>query len=100
MRFQYSAGCRGNLTRRYLYRLMGVTNRGLRARKHRPAAGPISSWMKQDLALRAGKIATRVRRPQGCIHPTDYGSQHCAHDDQKLLRQPGMKASMGGNGNC
>ena len=39
VRFQYSAGCRGNLTRSYLYRLMGVTNRGLRARKHQPAAG-------------------------------------------------------------
>ena len=56
--------------------------------------------MKQDPALQAGKIAIRVRRLQGCIHPTDCGSQHCAHDDQKLLRQPGMKASMGGNGNC
>ena len=61
----------------------------------------ISSRMKQDLALRALNMAIALRRPRpGCIHHTDRGSQYCAHDDQKLLRQHGFKVSMSGKGNC
>ena len=61
----------------------------------------ISSRMKQDLALRALNMAIALRRPRpGCIHHTDRGSQYCAHDDQKLLRQQGFKVSMSGKGNC
>jgi len=36
VRFQYIAEYRGTLTRSHLCRLMGVTERGLPARKHRP----------------------------------------------------------------
>lgn len=61
----------------------------------------ISSRMKQDLALRALDMAIALRRPlPGCIHHTDRGSQYCAHDYQKLLRQHGFKVSMSGKGNC
>jgi len=70
--------------------------------------------MKQDLALRALNMAIAIRRPPaGCIHHTDRpshglhanrcratGSQYCAHDHQKLMRNHGFKVSMSGKGNC
>lgn len=61
----------------------------------------ISNRMKQDIALRALNMAIAIRRPPpGCIHHTDRGSQYCAHDYQKLLRNNGFKVSMSGKGNC
>ena len=61
----------------------------------------ISNRMKQDLAIRALNMAVALRRPPpGCIHHTDRGSQYCAHDYQKLLRNNGFKVSMSGKGNC
>ncbi len=42
--------------------------------------------MKQDLAIRALNMAIALRRPPpDCIHHSDRGSQHCAHDYQKIL---------------
>jgi putative transposase len=61
----------------------------------------ISNRIKQDLALRALSMAIALRRPPpGCIHHTDRGSQYCAHEYQKLLRNKGFKVSMSGKGNC
>jgi transposase InsO family protein len=60
----------------------------------------ISNRMKQDLALRAVNMAIAIRRPPGCIHHTDRGSQYCAHDYQKLLRKHALTPSMSGKGNC
>jgi len=61
----------------------------------------ISTRMKQDLSLRALNMAIAIRRPPpGCTHHTDRGSQYCAHDYQKLLRNNGFKVSMSGKGNC
>lgn len=61
----------------------------------------VRNRMKQDLALRALNMAIAIRRPTpGCIHHTDRGSQYCAHDYQKLLRQHGFKVSMSGKSNC
>lgn len=61
----------------------------------------IGNRMKQDLALRALNMAITLRRPPpGCIHHTDRGSQYCAHDYQKLLRQHDFMVSMSGRGNC
>lgn len=60
-----------------------------------------SNRMKQDLTLRALNMAIALRRPPpGCIHHTDRGSQYCAHDYQKLLRQHDFMVSMSGKGNC
>ena len=57
--------------------------------------------MKQDLALRALNMAIAIRRPPpGCVPHTDRGSQYCAHDYRKLLREHGFKLSMSGKGNC
>lgn len=61
----------------------------------------IGNRMKQDLALRALTMAIALRHPPpGCIHHTDRGSQYCAHNYQKLLRQHGFMVSMSGKGNC
>lgn len=49
MKFQYFAEYRGALTRSYLCRLMGVSERGLHARKHRPP----SHRQRRDLVLLA-----------------------------------------------
>ena len=52
--------------------------------------------MKQGLALRALNMAIAIRRPpRGGIHHTDRGAQYRAHDYQRLLRQNGLKLSMG-----
>jgi transposase InsO family protein len=34
------------------------------------------------------------------IRHSDRGSQYCSHDDQALLKQYGMTASMSRKGNC
>lgn len=61
----------------------------------------VSNRLKKDLALRALQMAINLRRPaEGCIHHTDRGSQYCAHDYQKVLRQHSFKVSMSGKGNC
>jgi putative transposase len=57
--------------------------------------------MKKDLAIRALQMAINLRRPPpGCIHHTDWGSQYCAHDYQKILRQHAFEGSMSRKGNC
>jgi putative transposase len=61
----------------------------------------VSNRLKHDLALQALNRAVALRNlPPGCIHHTDRGSQYCAHDYQKRLRQLGFQASMSGKGNC
>ena len=40
------------------------------------------------------------RPPKGLIHHSDRGSQYCAADYQKLLKQFGMMPSMSRRGNC
>lgn len=37
--------------------------------------------------------------PQGCIFHSDWGSQYCSRDYQKILRKHGLIASMSGKGN-
>ncbi|WP_229422192.1 integrase core domain-containing protein, partial [Massilia aquatica] len=45
--------------------------------------------------------AVRNKRPApGLIHHSDRGSQYCAHDYQKLVKQFGMQSSMSRRGNC
>jgi putative transposase len=61
----------------------------------------VSNRMKRDLAIRALKMAIALRSPpNGCIFHSDRGSQSCSHDDQKVLREHGLKPSMSGKGNC
>ncbi len=61
----------------------------------------VSNRMKKDLAIRALEMAIALRRPpKDCIHHSDWGSQYCSHDYQKLLRLHGFKVSMSGKGNC
>ena len=61
----------------------------------------VSNRLKKDLAIRALQMAINLRRPpKGCIHHTDRGSQYCAHEYQKILRQHGFLVSMSGKGNC
>ena len=60
-----------------------------------------SNRLKRDLALQALNNAVALRNPpQDCLHHTDRGSQYCAHDYQKRLRDLGFKISMSGRGNC
>jgi len=57
--------------------------------------------MTQDLVGRALFRAVQQKRPtEGLIHHSDRGSQYCAHDYQRLLKQFGMVASMSHKGNC
>lgn len=61
----------------------------------------VSNRLKQDIALQALNRAVALRNPPpGLIHHTDRGSQYCAHNYQKRLRQLGFKLSMSGKGNC
>ena len=62
MKFQYIAEYRGGLTRSRLCRLMGVTERGLYAWKHRPQ----SHRQRRDMVLLA-----HIRDPlagRACLH--------------------------------
>jgi putative transposase len=57
--------------------------------------------MTQGLTAQALWRAVRNKRPQqGLIHHPDRGSQYCAHDYRKLVKQFGMQASMSRKGNC
>lgn len=57
--------------------------------------------MTQQLTAQALWRAVRNKRPApGLIHHSDRGSQYCAHDYRKLVKQFGMQASMSRKGNC
>ena len=61
----------------------------------------VSNRMKKDLAIRALQMAINLRRPPpGCIHHTHRGSQYCAKDYRKILRQHAFEVSMSRKGNC
>lgn len=61
----------------------------------------MSERMSQDLTSRALFRAVQQKRPAtGLIHHSDRGSQYCAFDYQKLLKQFGMIPSMSRKGNC
>jgi putative transposase len=61
----------------------------------------VSNRLKRDLAIRALRMAIALRSPpRGCIFHSDRGSQYGSHDDQKILREHGLKASISGKGNC
>jgi len=61
----------------------------------------MSKRMTQELTGRALFRAVQQKRPAaGLIHHSDRGSQYCAHDYRKLLKQFKMKASMSRKGNC
>lgn len=60
-----------------------------------------SDRMKKDLALTALNRALILRQPpKGLIHHSDRGSQYCAGDYQKLLKDHECVISMSGKGNC
>lgn len=61
----------------------------------------LGSRMTQDLVATAlfGAVAQH-RPPPGLILHSDRGSQYCAHDYQRLLRQFGIQCSMSRKGNC
>ena len=53
------------------------------------------------MALEALDRAVALRNlPPGCIQHMDWGSQYCAHDYQKRLRELGSQVSVSGKGNC
>ena len=57
--------------------------------------------MTQDLTAQALWRAVRHKRPApGLIHHSDRGSQYCADDYRKLVKQSGMQSSMSRRGNC
>jgi len=57
--------------------------------------------MTQELTGRALFRAVQQKRPvTGLIHHSDRGSQYCALDYQKLVKQFGMIPSMSRKGNC
>lgn len=61
----------------------------------------MDKMMTTDLVASAIRKAVRNKRPEpGLIHHSDRGSQYCAHDYRKLLKQLGMVSSMSRKGNC
>lgn len=61
----------------------------------------MGSRMTQELTREALQRALRKRKPKfGCIHHSDRGSQYCAHEYQKLVKNSGLTASMSRKGNC
>lgn len=57
--------------------------------------------MTQELVGQALWGAIRYQCPApGLIHHSDRGSQYCALDYQRLLKQYGLLSSMSGKGNC
>lgn len=57
--------------------------------------------MTQKLVMQALFRGVATKRPgRGLIHHSDRGSQYCAHDYQKVIRQFGMRPSMSRKGNC
>lgn len=56
--------------------------------------------MRQSLVRDALQRALCAKRPPpGLIHHSDRGSQYCAADDQRTLRQRRLQASLSGRGN-
>lgn len=61
----------------------------------------MSERMTKAVVMQALFRAVATKRPSpGLIHHSDRGSQYCAHDYQKILKQFGMIASMSRKGNC
>src|ERR1035437_10258843 len=61
----------------------------------------MSERMTKVLVMQALFRAVATKRPNpGLIHYSDRGSQYCAYDYQKILKQFGMTASMSRKGNC
>ncbi len=57
--------------------------------------------MTKNLVMQALFRGASAKRPaRGLILHSDRGSQYCAHDYQKLLKQFGMTASMSRKGDC
>lgn len=55
----------------------------------------------KELISRSLFRAVAAKRPdRGLIHHSDRGSQYCAYDYSKLLKQFGMQSSMSRRGNC
>lgn len=61
----------------------------------------IDCHMKQDLVIRALMMAYNLRQPgKGLVFHSDRGSQYTSGKYRKLLKQYGMRASMGDVGAC
>lgn len=61
----------------------------------------MSDRMSQSLVAQALFRAVSAKRPpSGLILHSDRGSQYCAHDYQKLIKQFGMQPSMSRKGDC
>lgn len=61
----------------------------------------MAEHMQQTLVSEALHRALCAKRPApGLIHHSDRGSQYCAHEYQRTLRQYRLQASMSGRGNC
>jgi len=62
-----------------------------------------SNWfnLTRRLQYKLCFVPLQVSHPdKGLIAHSDQGSQYCAHDDQNLLQQFGMIASMSRKANC
>ncbi len=61
----------------------------------------MSERMTSKLTCDALRMALwRRKRPQGVIVHSDRGSQYCAHDYRRLIRDNGLIASMSKKGDC
>jgi transposase InsO family protein len=100
VKFQYIAEYRGNLTRSHLCRLMGVSERGLHAWKHRPP----SHRQRRDMVLLA-HIRDQHRlslgsygRPRMTEELNELGIRVGQRRVGRLMRQNGIQGSDAGEG--
>ena len=98
MRFEFTASCRGSLPRSRLCRLMGVTDRELRAWKHRLP----SPCQRRDMAMLAHiRYPHRLSlgsygRPRMTEELNELGLRVGLRRVGRLMRQNGIRLPMSG----
>lgn len=60
----------------------------------------VRTWLDQELAISALKMALMHRGARSGLHHSDRGVQYASSGYQRLLKQAGFKASMSRKGDC
>ncbi len=72
----------------------------LDAYSRRIVGWPMAEHLRAELVIETVEMALWRRRPTGVIHHSDRGSQYTSLAFGRRLREAGMTASMGSQGNC
>src|SRR5512135_2186172 len=76
------------------------------SRSTKPRLGRWSGWLAARRSIDAGSLLLRSRSlsmpanpPRGCVHHSDRGSQYASEIYRTVLREHGLRGSMGRRGN-